>query len=94
MTTAKVKVHLDGSSYDLECEDDQTLLEAMQRVDIDVPTTCKEGECGTCRCHLETGTANLRRNKVLDAKELADGWILACQAEPTATSLTVRFPDD
>ena len=94
MAGAKIHVTMPNGAYDIECADDETLMRAMQRAGIDTPSSCQEGECGTCRCLLEDGMVELRKNQVLDEKELKAGWILACQAAPKSNALKVRFPED
>ena len=44
-------------------------------------------------CRLEEGSIDHRHNVVLDEQDLADGWILSCQALPTSPRLTIRYPE-
>ena len=44
-------------------------------------------------CTLEAGEVHLRHNQVLDKNDLAQRWILACQAIADTPSVRVRFPD-
>jgi 3-ketosteroid 9alpha-monooxygenase subunit B len=44
-------------------------------------------------CTLVSGEVELLHNDALDAGDLAEGWILACQAVPTSAQLRIRFPD-
>jgi hypothetical protein len=44
-------------------------------------------------CTLESGDIELLHNDALDSGELAEGWILACQAVPTSAHLRIRFPE-
>ena len=65
----------------------------MLRAGLKAPHSCRAGACATCMCTLEAGEVHLRNNQVLDKNDLAQGWILACQAIADTPSVRVRFPD-
>ncbi|GGU76027.1 putative oxidoreductase [Pseudomonas laurentiana] len=90
---AQLAVHLDGEEHSLACDSGETLLAAMQRAGLNPPSACRVGGCASCMCTLESGDVELLHNDALDDDELAEGWILACQAVPTSTQLRIRFPD-
>ncbi len=60
----------------------KTLLQAALDAGIDFPHHCTVGTCGTCRCRLLDGKvqAILDFSYTLSKQELANGYILACQA--------------
>jgi 3-ketosteroid 9alpha-monooxygenase subunit B len=89
---AAVEVLLDGASTQLDCAPGESLLAAMDRAGMNPPAACRAGACGACMCRLEEGEVAMAGNQVLDAKELAEGWILACQASPKSARLRVVFP--
>ncbi len=89
----KLEVELDGNHYDLACAANEPLLDAMLRAGLKAPNSCRSGACGSCMCTLEAGEVHLRHNQVLDKAELADRWILACQAIADTPHVKVRFPD-
>lgn len=90
---ATLAVRLDGEDHDLAVDSGETLLDAMQRAGLNPPSACRVGGCASCMCTLESGEVELLINDALDADELAEGWILACQAVPTSAQLRVRFPE-
>jgi 3-ketosteroid 9alpha-monooxygenase subunit B len=90
---AQLAVRLDGVEYNLACESGETVLAAMERAGLDPPSACRVGGCASCMCTLESGDIELLHNDALDADELAEGWILACQAVPTSAQLRIRFPE-
>lgn len=90
---AQVTVDLDGARHELECQSGETLLQAMERAGLNPPNACRVGGCASCMCTLEQGSAQLLINDALDADELAEGWILCCQAVPTSDVLHIRFPE-
>lgn len=90
---AQLAVRLDGEDYQLPCDSGETLLDAMHRAGLNPPSACRVGGCASCMCTLESGDVELLLNDALDADELAEGWILACQAVPTSAQLRIRFPE-
>jgi 3-ketosteroid 9alpha-monooxygenase subunit B len=88
-----LEVELDGEHHELTCSRDEPLLDAMLRAGLRAPHSCQSGACGSCMCTLEAGEVHLRHNQVLDKNDLAQRWILACQAIADTPSVRVRFPD-
>ncbi len=89
--TSNVTVVLDGRSTTAPMPRDQTILDAAQKVRADLPFACKGGVCGTCRAHLTSGEADMRRNYALDDGEVAQGFVLTCQTHPVSDEVTVDF---
>ena len=82
----------DGITHALHFhEADGSLLECASKAGLDVPFSCKTGVCGTCRAHLESGEVRMTRNYALDARDLAAGFILTCQAHPVTPEVKVSF---
>jgi 3-ketosteroid 9alpha-monooxygenase subunit B len=69
----------------------ETLLESARRAGLSPPFSCEAGNCGTCMAKLIDGTATMRTNDVLEDDEIADGYILTCQAVPDTPSVTVEY---
>jgi len=61
---------------------DETLLLAALRQNINIPSICRVGGCGTCRCKLKEGKVEELSDTayLLSEKQIADGYILACQS--------------
>lgn len=68
----------------------KSILQASLGSGIQVPYSCTEGQCGTCRAKLISGEVKLRKNHVLTEAELKDGQILLCQAFPASDGITIR----
>ena len=91
--TIQLEVELDGAHHTLVCGRNEPLLTAMLRLGLKAPHSCRMGECGTCMCTLLEGRVHLRNNEVLDPDDLAQGWILACQAIADTPTVKVKFPE-
>lgn len=86
-----MRVRIDGVSTLIDLHPGDTILEATHQASLHPPFKCRRGECGTCRAVMEKGTATMRRNSFLTARDLGDGWILTCQATPTSPEVSVNY---
>lgn len=90
---AEVEVLLNGETHTLHCNGTQTLLDAALQAGLNAPYSCHAGMCASCMCQVVEGSVHLRHNDVLDKKDLAKAWTLACQAVPTSARLRIKFPE-
>jgi 3-ketosteroid 9alpha-monooxygenase subunit B len=86
-----VTIHLERKKVSVPQVAGETLLETARRAGLSPPFSCEAGNCGTCMARLTEGTATMRTNDVLEDDELADGYILTCQAVPDTPSVTVQY---
>lgn len=88
---ATAEVEADGSTHTVLWPRSATLVDAMLAHGIDVPYSCREGQCGTCACVVVDGEVTMDDTGVLDDDDLDAGYALACQARPVGDVLRVRF---
>ncbi len=88
---ALARVQLDGEHHELTWPRQQTLLDTMLAKGLDAPYSCKEGACSACVCRVVSGEVSMRRNEILEVEDLADGYVLACQAVPVTDDVTVTY---
>lgn len=64
----------------LQAESGENLLKVLRRNQIPVQYSCKRGECGSCKCRLESGGVDMQgyRESALPAAQRDAGLILAC----------------
>ncbi|WP_370936027.1 2Fe-2S iron-sulfur cluster-binding protein [Amycolatopsis sp. cg13] len=86
-----VEVELDGETRTLRWPRENALLDVLLAAGLDAPFSCREGACSACACVLVSGEVDLAHNEVLDAQDLADGLILACQARPRTDQVRVTY---
>ena len=86
-----VTIHLERKKVSVPQVAGETLLETARRAGLSPPFSCEAGNCGTCMALLTEGNATMRNNDVLEEDELAEGYILTCQAVPDTTSVTVVY---
>ena len=87
----QVRVSIDGDEHQVPWTAGRPLLDALLAAGIDAPYSCREGACSACVCALTQGRVNLTRNEILSEDDLADGYILACQAEPVTDEITIEY---
>lgn len=63
---------LSRSAISTSVEAHESVLEALERVGVDHPFSCREGLCGTCEVGIVEGQAD-HRDRVLTAQERAEG---------------------
>lgn len=84
---------LSGKRHTLAQRSGETFLESARRAGLAPPFSCEAGNCATCIAHVTEGEAKMRVNNALDDDEIAEGWVLTCQGEPTTPHVTVEYED-
>ncbi|MEJ6599847.1 MAG: phenylacetate-CoA oxygenase/reductase subunit PaaK [Crocinitomicaceae bacterium] len=91
---ANVIVVIDDEEIELNLSSGgMNILDAAQAAGGDVPYACKGGVCCTCKAKIIEGTAIMDVNYSLEPDEVAEGFILTCQAHPTSDKLIVSFDE-
>lgn len=67
------------------------ILESVQASGLPAPYACKGGVCTTCRAQVTAGTVAMKKNYGLTEQEVADGYVLTCQAVPTSTAVELNY---
>jgi ferredoxin-NADP reductase len=86
-----VTIELDGRTDHVEHRPGTTVLQTARQLGMAPPFSCESGSCATCMARVLEGTASMKCNNALTADEVAEGWILTCQAVPTSASIRVRY---
>jgi len=56
----------------------QTLLEAAEERGVGIPSSCRQGQCGTCKTKLLAGNVRMDAEEGLDPESRAQGFVLTC----------------
>jgi ring-1,2-phenylacetyl-CoA epoxidase subunit PaaE len=89
--SCRLSFTLDGRTTEVDAPRSLTVLEAAQASRPDVPFACRGGVCGTCRARVVDGSVEMRRNYALEDDEVAQQFVLTCQAVPTSDTVAVDF---
>ena len=88
---ATLSVTLDGVVTSLPWRAGTRMLDVLIDAGLDAPYSCRQGICGACACQLTGGEVEMAHNEVLEAADLADGYILACQAVSLSASVSIAY---
>ncbi len=88
---ATLEVTLDGEKRVLPWPPVSRMLDVLIEAGLNAPYSCRQGVCGACACQLTGGQVDMAHNEVLEAEDIADGYILACQAIPLTESVSITY---
>lgn len=81
--THKITIHIREKDYVIEGKEKETILIALERAGISVPSSCRGGTCGACRSELIKGEVYTPSS--LDHRRMADtlyNYIHLCISYP------------
>ena len=88
---ATLAVCLDGATRQLPWPAGTRMLDVLIDQGLAAPFSCRQGICGACACQLTGGEVEMAHNEVLEAEDLADGYILACQALALTPQVSITY---
>lgn len=86
-----IVIRFDRRKHTIAYEPGDTILDTARRAGLNPPFACQMGNCATCMAHLDAGEVAMRVNEALDDDEVAEGWILTCQAVPISHEVVVDY---
>ncbi|MFZ3566746.1 2Fe-2S iron-sulfur cluster-binding protein [Streptomyces sp. BH097] len=87
----EVEATLDGETTTLPWPGNRKLLDVLLAAGLEAPYSCREGNCSACTCLLVEGEVAMERNEVLEERDVADGYVLACQALPRSEHIRITY---
>ncbi len=86
----QVAITLDGRTRSIAFAG-ESILEAAIAAGMSAPFSCKAGVCATCRAKCTSGKVEMAVNYGLTDEEIADGYVLTCQAVPMGDGVAVDY---
>jgi ring-1,2-phenylacetyl-CoA epoxidase subunit PaaE len=88
----EITVTLDGRRAKIRFDAGKgNILESVQAAGLPAPYACKGGVCSTCRAKVLAGTVEMKKNYGLTDAEVAQGYVLTCQAVPTSDGVALSY---
>jgi len=88
---ADVHVILDGVNRKFRLPTNTQLMDAAAKAGLELPWSCANGMCATCRCKLIEGDITMKQNFSLEPWELESGYVLACQIIAKSDKVVIDF---
>ncbi len=78
----KHKITLVFEGKEIECDEEQTILDACEKNGIMLDFNCREGACTTCAGKLRSGEVEQLEAMAINDAQKAKGYVLTCVAKP------------
>ena len=82
-------VSFDYSGIEAHVGPDQTILQVAEEAGIEVPTSCREGTCGTCETPLMLGSVIHLDSVLSDAEREASATMMICISRATCSRIVL-----
>ena len=79
----------EGETNTFECDEDTSILDALEEAGLDHNYSCRAGSCSSCCMKILEGTLNQEDQFFLDEDQLEAGFALTCVATPSSDSVTL-----
>ncbi|KAI4834738.1 ferredoxin [Plasmodium brasilianum] len=66
----------------IECNEDEYILDACDRQNVELPYSCRGGSCSTCAAKLIEGKVDNDDQSYLDEEQIKQKYILLCTCYP------------
>lgn len=88
----KMSVTLNGRRVQVAFDPDKhSILDNVRAAGLPAPFACKGGVCATCRAKVTAGEVSMKVNYGLSEQELAEGYVLTCQATPLTEGVALTY---
>ena len=93
MATITLK-QTDGTVDTFECDEDTTILDALEEAGLDHNYSCRAGSCSSCCMKIVEGTVNQEDQFFLDEDQMEEGYVHTCVALPTSDLTLLAEQED
>jgi ring-1,2-phenylacetyl-CoA epoxidase subunit PaaE len=88
----KMSVTLNGRRVQVAFDPEKhSILDNVRAAGLPAPFACKGGVCATCRAKVTAGEVQMKVNYGLSEQEIADGYVLTCQATPVTEGVALTY---
>jgi ring-1,2-phenylacetyl-CoA epoxidase subunit PaaE len=88
----RMSVTLNGRRMQVAFDPEKhSILDNVRAAGLPAPFACKGGVCATCRAKVTAGEVSMNVNYGLSEQEIADGYVLTCQATPLTEGVALTY---
>lgn len=88
----KMSVTLNGRRVNVTFDPaNRSILDNVRAAGLPAPFACKGGVCATCRAKVIAGEVTMKQNYGLSEQEVAEGYVLTCQAAPMSEGVVLTY---
>ena len=93
--TREIDLHIicNGKQHSVPMSAEDNPLAAGLQAGLDLPYSCRNGVCCTCRAKVIQGEVSMLKNFTLTREEIAQGFVLSCQAKALTPKLVLSFDE-
>ncbi|MCG6200081.1 YcbX family protein [Psychromonas antarctica] len=77
-----IEIYYQGADITTTGDNQQLLLDQAEQAGIDIPYSCRGGQCGRCKVKLIEGEVTTLNDEGLSDQEKQQGYILSCSCIP------------
>jgi Delta7-sterol 5-desaturase len=89
---SKVKAIINKKEFHFNVDENELLLDAAIRQNIEVPYLCRRGMCGTCVANCSQGTVSMNpKQRFLKPEDIDNSKILLCQSTADSSTITIEI---
>jgi ring-1,2-phenylacetyl-CoA epoxidase subunit PaaE len=95
VSASDIDLHIicNGKRHSVPMSDTNNPLSAGLEMGLDLPYSCRNGVCCTCRAKVMEGQVHMQKNFTLTSEEIAQGFVLSCQARALTPKLVLSFDE-
>ena len=87
----EITIHFEGKAHKVPYQKGQTILTAARAAGLNPLSSCEEGFCASCAAKSVKGKVVLANNDIYTADDLANNWILTCQAHCFGEEVEITY---
>jgi ring-1,2-phenylacetyl-CoA epoxidase subunit PaaE len=91
-TPVTVLFYANEQAYTITVEPGQSLLDAAEQGGLFIASSCRMGDCGTCKCRLRSGEVTMTATNGLTLEEEQEGYVLSCVGFPRSENVILETP--
>lgn len=87
----QVTILFEGNEYKITVRPKDNILESALEYGLEIPNSCRVGQCTSCRARLISGKINLVDQTALSEKDIEKGYCLTCVGFPLSDDIVIDY---